>query len=111
MSDKSTIVDELKRSIRAFVRKRNWERYHNLKDLAIAISVEASELLDIFKWRSPERVEGDEELMRQVKNELADVLIYAIRFTDVAGIDISEAISEKLKIDEKKYPEGIDYQW
>ena len=109
--DEHTTVRELKDAVRRVVEERGWERYHNLKDLAIALAVEAAELLDVFKWRDPGRVEGDERLMGQVRDELADVLIYALRLADVAGIDVSMAIHDKLRKNAEKYPLGRRYEW
>jgi len=109
--DEHTTVRELKDAVRRFVEERGWERYHNLKDLAIALAVEAAELLDVFKWRGPGRVEGDERLMGQVRDELADVLIYALRLADVAGIDVSTAVCDKLRKNAEKYPPGRRYEW
>ncbi len=109
--DEHTTVKALKDAVRCFVEERRWERYHNPKDLAIALAVEASELLDVFKWRTPDRVTGSEELMRQVRDELADVLIYALRLADVAGIDVSTAVYDKLRRNAEKYPPGRHYEW
>ncbi|MCD6482927.1 MAG: nucleotide pyrophosphohydrolase [Candidatus Aenigmarchaeota archaeon] len=102
---------ELKKLIREFVAERGWKKYHNLKDLSIALIIEASELLDIFKWRNVEKVEKNSELMLSLKEELADVIIYALRLSDVANIDVAQAVREKIKKNAEKYPANIRYEW
>ena len=111
MDDRSTTIEDLKRLIRDFVAERRWEKYHNLKDLSIALIIEASELLDIFKWRSVEKVEKDKELMSSLKEELADVIIYALRLSDVANIDVAQAVEEKMKKNAEKYPVDKHFEW
>lgn len=111
MNDRSTTIYELKELIRRFVSERGWEKYHNLKDLSIALIVEASELLDIFKWRDVEKVEKNDELMLSLKEELADVIIYALRLSDVANIDVAKAVEEKMKKNEEKYPANVPHEW
>lgn len=111
MDDQTTTIHELKKLIREFVAEREWEKYHNLKDLSIALIIEASELLDIFKWRNVEKVEKNSELMLSLKEELADVIIYALRLSDVANIDVAQAVREKMKKNAEKYPANIRYEW
>jgi len=81
---------------------RNWRQFHNPKDLAISLSLEAAELLENFQWSSPEDVLNDK--LDSVKEELADVFIYSILMADAVGADISEIIERKLKINAEKYP-------
>jgi dCTP diphosphatase len=86
---------------------RKWAQYHNPKDLAISLSLESSELLEIFQWKDPQEVEAiksDPEERGRVKEELGDILIYALNMCHAFGFDPSELILEKLKINEKKYP-------
>ncbi len=92
---------------RAFVRERNWEKFHTPKNLAAALSVEASELLELFQWRAAETAEacnGDEKLMANVREELADVLYYTLRLADVLGVDLQAASEAKMKRNAEKYP-------
>ena len=82
--------------------QRNWIQFHNLKDLAIALSLEAAELLECFQWSgSDTEVTQKREAM---KEELSDVLIYALLMADRLKIDLNEAILEKIDQNEKKYP-------
>ena len=100
-------LKELQKKVIEFRDARDWAQYHNPKDLAISLSLEASELLEIFQWKDPkgvEAVKSDPESRRRVKEELGDVLIYALNMCHAFGFDPSEVILEKLKINEKKYP-------
>lgn len=88
-------------AINKFRDERNWRQFHNEKDLAISISLEASELLELFQWKTAD--EG-KEFVNEIKEELADVLIYAYMMADNMNLDIDEIISEKLTKNVKKYP-------
>ena len=81
---------------------RNWKQFHNPKDLAISISLEAAELLEIFQW-SGEDVYCKEK-MDQIREELADVLNYSILMADACGLDLDEIIRDKVKKNNEKYP-------
>jgi NTP pyrophosphatase (non-canonical NTP hydrolase) len=103
MADEKVSISELKSILARFNAERNWEKYHNLKDLAIAIAVEAGELLELFMWSNNQEI----KLNEKIKEEFADVFIYLIDFAIAAKLDISEAIGEKLKKNEIKYPKHI----
>lgn len=81
---------------------RNWRQFHNPKDLAISISLEASELLEIFQWSGSDT--ACENKKEKIKEELADVLNYCILMADICGLDMDEIIQEKIKRNEEKYP-------
>ncbi|SIQ41512.1 NTP pyrophosphatase, house-cleaning of non-canonical NTPs [Bacillus cereus] len=81
---------------------RNWKQFHNPKDLAISLSLEASELLENFQWKSSE--EAVDKNLENIKDELADVLIYSILLADQINVDIEEMIVNKIEKNEKKYP-------
>ncbi len=86
----------------AFRHERDWEQFHNPKDLAISLNLEAAELLETFQWSGADlQAAGNKEHMAE---ELADVLIYCIYFAESAGIDIPQAISDKLARNAQKYP-------
>lgn len=87
--------------INQFREERNWRQFHNEKDLAISITLEASELLELFQWKTA--AEGIENLER-VKEELADVLIYSYMLADNLQLDIDTIIEEKLAKNQLKYP-------
>ncbi|GEK37164.1 MULTISPECIES: nucleotide pyrophosphohydrolase [Enterococcus] len=81
---------------------RNWRQFHNEKDLAISISLEASELLELFQWKQPEEVTTNQ--VERIKEELADVLIYSYMLADNLDFDLDEIIEEKLIKNNRKYP-------
>ena len=86
----------------AFCKERDWEQFHNPKDLAISISLEAAELLETFQW-SGANLDVPEK-RNAMTEELADVTIYCIYLADILGVNLVEAISDKIDINEKKYP-------
>lgn len=102
---KTTDADEafksLKEQILAFRDARDWSQFHNPKDLAIALSVEAAELLEAYLWKKDHEASTD-----AIRAELADVIIYAILFADSADIDIADAVRSKLEENGRKYPVG-----
>ncbi len=105
MVDGTTTIGALRARVRQFVRERDWERYHLPKDLAIAISIEASELLERFLWREPVPAANlSPEERSAIAEELADVVIYGLSLADVLEVDLSDAIRAKLKKDETRYP-------
>ena len=99
---KETIEQVLK-----FRDDRNWKQFHNPKDLAISISLEAAELLEVFQW-SADDTECSDKIDR-IREELADVLNYCILMADAYGLDLDEIILEKLKKNEQKYPVNKAY--
>ncbi len=86
---------------------RNWRQFHNPKDLAISISLEAAELLEIFQWSGQDTI--CEEKKDKIKEELADVLNYCILMADVCGLDLDEIIREKIERNNEKYPVEMAY--
>lgn len=98
--------DQLKARLRAFAAERDWEQFHTPKNLACAISVEASELLEIFQWsRGQDWKEMlDAKLRSRVEEELADVYLYLLRFADLAGIDLNSVAAWKIDTNASKYP-------
>ena len=81
---------------------RNWRQFHNPKDLAISICLEAAELLEVFQW-SAEDVQCEDK-KDKIREELADVLNYCVLMADVCGLDMDEIVLEKIKKNEEKYP-------
>lgn len=91
--------------MRAFVAERDWERFHSPKNLAMALSVEASELVELFQWLTEgESASLDGSQRRRVAEELADVLWFLVRLSDRLGIDLLEAAELKLAANAEKYP-------
>ncbi len=95
MNDIETIQAEL----RKFNQERDWDQFHNGKDLAVAISIEAGELLEAFLWKSPEDAK-----VEKVREELADVLNFAFQMADKYNLDIKEIMLEKIRKNAEKYP-------
>ena len=95
-------MKELMKKINQFRDDRDWRKFHNEKDLAISISLEASELLELFQWKNSEEVV--ESSLEKIKEELADVLIYSFMMADNLNLDVEEIIREKIEINAKKYP-------
>ncbi|MEE0965956.1 MAG: nucleotide pyrophosphohydrolase [Bacilli bacterium] len=81
---------------------RDWKQFHNPKDLAISISLEAAELLEVFQWSGTNL--SNEGKQDKIREELADVVNYCILMADVCGLDLDEIVQEKVKINNKKYP-------
>lgn len=81
---------------------RNWKQFHNPKDLAISISLEAAELLEVFQWSAADVM--CENKLDKIKEELADVVNYCILMADACGLDLDEIVSEKVKRNNEKYP-------
>ncbi|WP_044810239.1 nucleotide pyrophosphohydrolase [Bacillus toyonensis] len=86
---------------------RDWKQFHNSKDLTISLSLEASELLENFQWKSSE--DAIEQNLENIKDELADVLIYSILLADQMNLDIEEVIQSKLEKNKRKYPVGKSF--
>ncbi|MEV7898948.1 nucleotide pyrophosphohydrolase [Streptomyces cyaneofuscatus] len=100
-------VAELQRRLAAFAAARDWGQYHTPKNLASALSVEASELVEIFQWLTPEqsaRIMDEPEAAHRVADEVADVLAYLLQFCEVLGIDPLRALAAKLDRNEKRFP-------
>jgi NTP pyrophosphatase (non-canonical NTP hydrolase) len=96
------MTDEVIRQAIQFRDDRNWKQFHNPKDLAISISLEAAELLEVFQW-SAEDVNCVEKIDK-IREELADVVNYCILMADACGLDLDEIVQEKIKRNNEKYP-------
>jgi NTP pyrophosphatase (non-canonical NTP hydrolase) len=92
-------VDRLIRQIVEFRDQRNWAQFHNPKDLALGLSIEAAELNELFLWKKPEEADP-----ARVREELADVLIFALMLLEKYGLDLEEIVQEKLAANAEKYP-------
>ena len=92
-------MDELREALLKFRNDRDWEQFHNAKDLALALNVEAGELLELFLWKDSKQANPE-----KVKEELADVFAYAILLADKYGFDVKEIVLEKIQKNAAKYP-------
>lgn len=95
----SSDIEEIRQKIVRFTEERDWDQFHNGKDLALALSIEASELNELYLWKRPEDVDVD-----KVKEELADVFNYAFLIADKYNLDIKKIILDKLARNAEKYP-------
>ena len=106
-NDGSTTIEELKAIVEEFVAQRDWAQFHSPKNLAMAIGVEAGELMDLFRWHSED---GSRRFMKEKASqgaaieELADVVICALAFANRTGVDLSRAVMQKVSKNERKYP-------
>lgn len=92
-------IQALIKKIKLFISEREWDQFHNPKDLAIALNIESSELLRIFLWKRYEEVN-----VGKVKEELADIITFALNLAEKFDLDIVEIVEEKLRINSEKYP-------
>jgi NTP pyrophosphatase (non-canonical NTP hydrolase) len=99
---------ELREKYAEFKEKRDWERFHQPKNIAMSISIEASELMELFQWKdnvSIEKIKRDEELMEGIREELADVILYSLSMAQRLDIDIEKAVEEKLEENRERFDE------
>lgn len=101
------ISDETIQRVIRFRDERNWRQFHNPKDLALSLTLEAAELLELYQWSGTDLECRDK--LPQVREELADVLSYCISLADVYGLDLDEILNEKVRKNEQKYPVELAY--
>ncbi|MGD8238689.1 MAG: nucleotide pyrophosphohydrolase [Armatimonadota bacterium] len=107
MTDATTTVGDVKAALRDFARERDWEQFHNPKDLGVALSIEVGEILEHFRFRTGEEIGErlkDESFRGRLAHELADAASFIIRLADVTGIDLTAAIEKKMRVSAEKYP-------
>lgn len=99
-------LENLKKKLHDYAEERNWRQFHSPKNLAMALSVEAAELVEIFQWVKEEESwkmgEGDKR--EAICDEVADILLYLVRLSDILGINIPNAVEQKIEKNSKKYP-------
>lgn len=107
-SDSATTIQELKHLLRTFRDEREWQKFHDPKNLAEAVCIEASELLELFLWKSPSVIKrslkSNAQFRKAVEEELADVLCFSLSFANVADIDIAHIVKQKIAANGLKYP-------
>lgn len=94
--------ESVQEDVIAFRDERDWRQFHNPKDLAISISIEAAELLECFQWSGVDTAVVEKEA--NIKEELADVLIYCVYLADAMGANVPSLMEEKLRVNRCKYP-------
>lgn len=95
-------IKELQEKVVEFREARNWKQFHNPKDLAISISLEAAELLEVFQWSGTDVTANNK--INKIREELADVIIYSCLMANDLGLNISEIVTAKLEENNRKYP-------
>lgn len=99
-------IKKLQEKLRKFTKERNWEQFHTPKNISMALSVEVAELIEIFQWSNSGGLDEikDENIRKDIEEEIADILIYLLIFSDKLNLNLSEIISKKIKKNADKYP-------
>ena len=98
-------ISKIQNQLKKFAIERDWEQFHTPKNLSMALSVEASELVEIFQWlRAEESISPDQKQIESINDEVADIAMYLLRFCSVLEIDLESAIKSKLERNTEKYP-------
>ena len=107
-SSENMDISKIQNQLKKFAIERDWEQFHTPKNLSMALSVEASELVEIFQWLKPEESNSPNQKQIQESNsEVADIAMYLLRFCSILEIDIEEAIKNKLEKNAEKYPVNL----
>ena len=107
MNDGDTTLQDVKNTIAQFTAERDWQQFHSAKNVAMALVTEAAELMAHFRWDEHGRDAAfldDAQSLREIRCEVADVLLLLAEFANVAGIDMAQAVQEKMKINAERYP-------
>jgi len=107
MKDSNTTIDQLKEQVKKYCEERDWDQYHNLKDLAIGVITEASELLEHFRFKSEKEIQqmlNDPKKRGEISEEMADTLYFIVRMAQKYDIDLSDAFEKKMEKNRTKYP-------
>ncbi len=105
MAGKDDTLEALRERVAQFAAERDWDQFHNPKNLAMALAIEAGELMEHFQWLTPEQAASvPADIRDEAALEAADVLLYLLRLCDKLGIDLAAAASRKLALNEGKYP-------
>ena len=103
-------IEQLQQRLRDFAAERQWQPYQTPKNLAMAMVVEAAELVEIFQWMTPEESQAiarDPQKHQHLGEEIADVLVYLLQIADHTGVDVHAAVERKLALNALKYPPGL----
>ncbi len=98
---------KLNEDINQFVKERDWDQFHSVKNLSMALNVESAELMEIFQWLTEEKsnnIKSDPKLLSKVEDEVADVFVYLMRILNKTNIDLEKAVQNKMKKNADKYP-------
>lgn len=109
MNDNDTTIGELREHIAGFIRERDWEQFHDPKNLAMSIAIEAAELMEHFQWERNDQLPAlleDPAKRQEIEEELADVACYYLSLANNLKVDLAEAIEKKILKNAEKYPAG-----
>lgn len=104
---KSINVEKINNEVSKFIEERDWDQFHSIKNLSMALSVETSELVEIFQWlkeSESNEVSTNPKLKEQVEEEISDIFIYLMRIAIKSGVNIEDAVLSKIKKNSEKYP-------
>ena len=107
MVDNETNIQQLKEKVKAFCDARDWDQFHDAKEIAIALSIEASELLEHFRWKNKNEIKdklNDPVKKEEIEDEMADIFYLLLRIAQMYDIDLSNALDRKMEKNDKKYP-------
>jgi len=99
-------LNKINDEVSKFVKEREWDKYHSPKNLSMALSVEASELVEVFQWKNDQNISDADK--NKVEDEIADIFFYLIRLSQKMNIDIEKSFYKKLEKNKIKYPLGMD---
>lgn len=108
MSDGDSLANIMQR-LDSFVRERDWNQFHSIKNIVASVGIEAAELTETVQWTNPsvEEAMADQELIQNISHETADVMMYCLRLCSVLGLDPVEIMNDKFEINRMKYPAEI----
>jgi NTP pyrophosphatase (non-canonical NTP hydrolase) len=104
IEDKNVTFSYIKDKVKEFVDERDWGKFHSPKNLSMSIAIEAAELMEHFQWENSDKRDFPEDKMTEIKEELADILMYCFSMANSLNIDITKAVLDKLEKNKKKYP-------
>ncbi len=107
---KNIDLQKLNADIESFVSERDWDQFHSVKNLSMALSVESSELLEIFQWMTEQdsnNVKADSKIIQKVEDEVADIFVYLMRIVSKTDIDLEKVVRAKMKKNAEKYPASV----
>ena len=106
-TDSDTTIQQIKDSVMEFITEREWQPFHDPKNVAMALASEVGELLDLFRWVKSDqafKLLEDKETLSSVREELADIAMFIFDFATICDIDLTEAVNEKMRLNAKRYP-------
>ena len=102
-------IKALQQRLCQFDQERDWQQFHSLKNLAISVSCEVGELLELFQWRNQQQIisqaQSNPQFKQSISHEMADIIMYMVRICDQLGINLNQAIEEKCAINQQRYPQ------